>query len=152
MIAITAGILMAACSKTKDGTDENIVMDVATLADQIKEGITFKDDMSLLEDDIFSMVYNIDMGDIVNKKIYLSAGATAEEIAVIEGKDSESVGRIVDGLEQKIEDQKVNFESYMPEEMKKLEDPVLVKEGNYVILCISDDNEKALDIIEKAKQ
>lgn len=152
MIAITAGILMAGCSKTKDGTDENIVMDVATLADQLKEGITFKDDMSLLEDDIFSMVYNIDMGDIVNKKIYLSAGATAEEIAVIEGKDSESVGRIVDGLEQKIEDQKVNFESYMPEEMKKLEDPVLVKEGNYVILCISDDNEKALDIIEKAKQ
>lgn len=152
MIAITAGILMAGCSKTKDGTDENIVMDVATLADQLKEGITFKDDMSLLEDDIFSMVYNIDMGDIVNKKIYLSAGATAEEIAVIEGKDSESVGRIVDGLEQKIEDQKVNFESYVPEEMKKLEDPVLVKEGNYVILCISDDNEKALDIIEKAKQ
>lgn len=152
MIAITAGILMAGCSKTKDGTDEKIVMDVATLADQLKEGITFKDDMSLLEDDIFSMVYNIDMGDIVNKKIYLSAGATAEEIAVIEGKDSESVGRIVDGLEQKIEDQKVNFESYVPEEMKKLEDPVLVKEGNYVILCISDDNEKALDIIEKAKQ
>lgn len=152
MIAITAGILMAGCSKTKDGMDENIVMDVATLADQLKEGITFKDDMSLLEDDIFSMVYNIDMGDIVNKKIYLSAGATAEEIAVIEGKDSESVGRIVDGLEQKIEDQKVNFESYVPEEMKKLEDPVLVKEGNYVILCISDDNEKALDIIEKAKQ
>lgn len=131
-----------------DKKNENI--DVVSLANQLKDGITFQDEMSELDDELFSMVYFIEESDIVNKKIYLSSGATAEEIAVIEGKDSESADRIEEGLNQRIEDEKANFESYIPEEMKKLEEAVLVKRGNCVILCISDDNKKALEIINQA--
>jgi hypothetical protein len=38
---------------------------------------------------------------------------------------------------------------YQPKEMEKLKNPVLVTAGNYVILCVSDDNAKAQKIIEE---
>ena len=50
-------------------------------------------------------------------------------------------------LEPRIEAQKKAFENYQPAEMDKLNDPVLVKQGKYVFMCLSDDNAKAKEII-----
>ena len=37
-----------------------------------------------------------------------------------------------------------------PKEMTKLGDPLLETRGNYVILCLSDDNDAARAIIDEA--
>lgn len=151
-IAVIAISALTACSDKKQAEtakEEAVKIDVTALADELKNGVTFQDEMTELEDSMFEMVYVIDPADVADKKVYISTGATAEEIAVMEGKDAESAKRIKEGLEQRIEDEKANFETYVPEEMKKLESPVLVEKGNYVILCISNENEKALEIINQ---
>lgn len=34
------------------------------------------------------------------------------------------------------------------DKVPKLEDPVLVVEGNYVVLCVSNDNAKAQELLD----
>ena len=81
-------------------------------------------------------------------KVYVSSsGGTAEEIDCFEAKDADSAKAIADTLTARVESQKKVFENYVPEEMTKLNDPVLVTNGNYVYLCLSNDNDKAKEII-----
>ena len=46
-----------------------------------------------------------------------------------------------------LEDLKARFKDYAPGEMDKLEKAVLVRDGKYVFLSISDDDAKAKEII-----
>lgn len=137
-------VLATGCSKKKEYN-----YDVKELAGALKSGIEFKDEMSELQDDMFEYLYEIDVAAIEEKAVYISTGATAEEIAVIKAVDGEKAEEVRKGLEQRVEDQKESFESYIPEEMVKLNDPVLETKGNYIILCISDNNARAKEIIEE---
>lgn len=141
MILMTAGIL-AGCSDKK-----NVTMDVSEAADKLKSDISFKDSLNEADDDMFYDIYDMDSADVAKKKAYISGAATAEEIAAVEAKDEKAAQRVKEAFETRIEDQKESFKSYVPEEMPKLNDPVLVVEGKYVILCISNDNKKAKEII-----
>ena len=55
---------------------------------------------------------------------------------------------VVDAVEQRIQSQRDGFENYVPEELTKLEQPVVVQAGQYVILVISDDNDAAKNAID----
>uniref|UniRef100_UPI0040294495 DUF4358 domain-containing protein n=1 Tax=Ruminococcus bicirculans (ex Wegman et al. 2014) TaxID=1160721 RepID=UPI0040294495 len=76
-----------------------------------------------------------------------AAARTAEEIACLDAHDADRAQAIADTLTARVESQKKVFENYVPEEMTKLNDPVLVTNGNYVYLCLSNDNDKAKEII-----
>ena len=52
-----------------------------------------------------------------------SGGATAEEIACFEAKDSDSAAKIKTALENRIDSQKKAFENYQPQEMTKAQQP-----------------------------
>jgi hypothetical protein len=78
---------------------------------------------------------------------YASTGATAEEVSIIEARDAESAQAVMEFARARIASQKAEFENYAPEEMAKLNDPVLVRAGKYVILCLSNDNAAAERII-----
>jgi len=41
---------------------------------------------------------------------------------------------------------------YNPEEMPKLENPIVVAKGNYVVLCLSGDNDNAKKVIDSCFQ
>ena len=80
--------------------------------------------------------------DVVGQQVYVSTGATAEEIAVFEAVDADAAQRIEAAVLQRIADQKTSFEDYLPAELPRLEDPFLFVKGRYVVLCISDYNEE----------
>ena len=52
-------------------------------------------------------------------------------------------------IETKIDERKIDFENYLPKEVFKLENYNLESNGNYIILCISNDSDKANEIIRK---
>ena len=95
-------------------------------------------------------IYGLDNTTVVQLKVYVSTGATAEEIAVIETAGGDAVETVKAALEKRVEDQKLAFESYQPREMTKLGDPLIETRGKYVILCLSDDNEAARALIDEA--
>ncbi len=126
--------------------DETI--DVSATADKLKDGVEFKDELAELDEGKIEKIIGISPDSYVKGKVYVSSsGGTAEEIGCFEAKDEDSAKAIADTLKDRIESQKKVFKDYVPEEMDKLEDPVLVTKGNYVLLCISNDNDKAKEII-----
>lgn len=142
LMLVIALAAFTGCSKEKD-----VEIDIKSMAENMKNEVGFKDEMSLLEAGMFEYLYEIDESLIKDKVVYVSTGATAEEIAIFEAVDKDAAEEIKNGVSQRIEDQKESFESYIPEEMVKLNNPVLEVKGKYVILCISDNNDKAKEII-----
>lgn len=140
----------AACSQQAEQAGADVSLDPAALADSLASGLTFQDQLTGLDGDAAMNIYGLDNTTVVQLKVYVSTGATAEEIAVIETAGGDAVETVKAALEKCVEDQKLAFESYQPKEMTKLGDPLIETRGKYVILCLSDDNEAARALIDEA--
>ena len=53
-------------------------------------------------------------------------------------------------MQKRVEEQKTAFENYQPAEMKKLQDPLIKKQGVMVVLCVSDDTPAAEKAVKEA--
>ena len=143
MFLIMLGTL-AGCSKEKK---EDREIDVHTMAQSLLNDITYEDQLTKVEGNMFQMIYGISQEDIEEYEAYVSTGATAEEIAVIKAKDEATAESMEEKLTERVEAQKNSFANYIPKEVEKLEEAVVYQEGVYVILSISNDDEKAEEII-----
>ena len=80
--------------------------------------------------------------------MYMGSGATAEEAAVFEAKDEETAKQMAEVANQHIQNQREAFESYIPEEIKKLDKAIVEQKGRYVAVCVTDDVENAQKVID----
>ncbi|MBR6045175.1 MAG: DUF4358 domain-containing protein [Ruminococcus sp.] len=134
----------APASQTETKTEK----DPAAIADQLKNGIAWKDQLNELESNMIQKIIGVKDGTYKSGKVYIgSGGTTAEEIACFEANDEAAADEIKASLEARVEAQKKAFENYVPAEMDKLNSAVIKKQGCYVFMCISDDNTKAEEII-----
>ena len=139
---ITTGLLLCACgSKAKD-------FDVKALANDLCTQITYQDDLNELDMDTAAMFFNFSDTNIVNGVVYEGSGATAEEIVVIECASEEDAKKAETALKERIEEQKDSFTDYVPEELTKLNSPVIKIVGKYAVLSVSNDPGKASSIID----
>lgn len=138
--------MLASFSGCSNG-EKNISIDGEALAVHLKESVAFEDQLELIDSGMAEDLYGLSADQVKSMLVYLGSGATAEEIAIIQvNGDRDAVEQAV---EQRIEKQKSDFESYNPLEMPKLENPVIETTGNYVILCISGDEQGAEQAIEE---
>ena len=122
---------------------------VKTVADAILNGGDFKDNLAEVDTTMaLTRLYSLDPEQIEESMFYTNSQATAEEIAVIKVKSEEYVQAVKEAYETRIADQKTACESYLPDEMPKLEAAVIYENGKYVVLCVSNDSDKALEIIQ----
>lgn len=124
--------------------DKEVTLNISDLATDLNEKIEFVDDLTKIDDSSIETIYAIDYAEA--SEVYVSSGATAEEIAVFELKDEDDADKAYKACEERIETQKEAFETYIPEEMEKLDNAVVKKVGKYVIVCVADNN-TAEDII-----
>lgn len=142
--------LFAACAdEGKNGADKPV--DVHKLAGDLIGQVPFVDEMTEDTSSVFYALYQLDESAVKDQAFYFSTGATAEEVAVIEAADPGDVDTIKQAVLSRIEAQKEGFANYIPEELTKLKDPVVEVLGNCVILCVSDDNAKAREVISSYK-
>jgi len=148
MVLLITLLLCSGC-----GGEEAKVLDVSGLGNALVTSDLFVDELTEGESDVIYEFYGIDASDVKEAKVYFSTGATAEEIAIFVAADKEASAKIAQGAATRVEDLKNSFEQYLPAEMQKLGDPVLMEVGNpngdYVILCICNDTAKAKSIIEQ---
>jgi hypothetical protein len=160
VIAAAALFSMAATScgdtsanDSESGTAAQAQADAQTLsasetADKLKSDIAFVDELNEISSDMVEKFYGISADKYTDGKVYVgSGGATAEEIACFEATDESAAAEIKSACEARIQSQIKQFEDYVPTELDKLNDPVIVVNGNFVYMCISDDNAKAKEII-----
>lgn len=132
---------LAGCGK------KEVTMDVTEVANQLLENITYQDELSSIDLDTASMIFNFADVNIVNGAIFESSGATAEEIVVLECAEAADADAAKAALETRVADQKESYTDYVPEELVKLDKAVIATGGKYAILSVSDDPDKATEII-----
>lgn len=115
------------------------------LSDSLLKNVTFQDELTLANKETVEKLYNIQ--DMVSSYVYISSGASAEEIAAFEFKNEKSAKQAITKVEARLSEQKDSFESYIPSELRKLENAVVKQAGCYLVVCVSD-GEDAEKIIE----
>ena len=129
--------------------EREVIIDINKLAEDIKNQKMFDDTLEIIEKDIAITNYNFNNEIIQDLVSYVSTGATAEEILVIEAKDKNSIKAIEEKITERIKERKEAFASYLPNEVYKLENPVLIIKDKYIILCICNNSQNMSEYIEK---
>ena len=119
----------------------------ADIADRLRNEITYVDSLNELSAAMIEKIYGISADKYTGGKVYVGGVATAEEIACFDAVDEAAAAEIKTACENRIAAQIKSVESYNPNELPKLQDPVLVVKGNSVLMCLSNDNDKAKSII-----
>jgi hypothetical protein len=130
-MVLAALLLFAGCGGPK--TTDIVPADAAA---GILEAVAFKDTLVEAEGDVAREWYELDE-NVSDFAIYISgSGATAEEIAVIKTSDLATAEATV---KKRVDDLIFRFKDYVPGEMTKLNDPVIVSKADIVILILADD-------------
>lgn len=131
-------------------TDNDVKeLEAGFVAAEILDRGDFKDNLATVDESIaLTRLYNLDEAQIAEAAFYTNSNATAEEIAVIRTVSSDYVETVKAAYEVRVAEQKEACRDYLPDEMTKLESAVIYTNGNYVVLCISNDNANAQTIIE----
>lgn len=132
-------IMMIAMLFGCSGKKETIDIDISNLYDELLEKADFEDKLNAVDDRMIEKLYNIN--NYVKASVYISSGATAEEIAIFEFDSSETAEEGLNNALARIEKQKSDFELYIPKEVKKLDEAFVKQYGEYVIVCVSNSNE-----------
>lgn len=117
----------------------NLEIDINSLCNELLDKGDFEDELSSIDGDVIKQLYDID--DYSEAQVYISSGATAEEIAVFKFDNQESAQEGLKKAQNRIEEQKQGFESYIPKEVKKLDDALIERYDSYVIVCVSNSDE-----------
>lgn len=140
-------------SEGASGTDTQMSKTSQEIADAVLAGGTFSENLQPLSQQVaLNRLYAIDEELIENSAFYTNSQATAEEIAVIKVKSADHVSEVKESFAARVEDQKTACTDYLPDEIPKLEKAVIYENGNYIILCISVDSDKAKTVVEELFQ
>ena len=146
LMLFMAIMVLPGCSNQ---SGDDVTLNVNECADGLQETIAFQDTLTAISDQMITTIYRISAEDVAQQQVYVSTGATAEEIAVFEAVDTDAAQRIETAVWQRVADQKAGFEDYLPAELPKLADPFVLVKGKYVILCVSDHNEEVKTELDK---
>lgn len=139
-------LALTACSGNSSSQSQK---SPAEIADEIYKSQTFQDTLNAIDADMLGDYYRIDAADLSDSKIYVSGSfSTAEEIAVFQASSEQAVDNIKKAIDTRLEDLKLAFESYAPNEMTKINNPVLITKGTMVVLVLADDTAAVSDKVD----
>ena len=75
--------------------------------------------------------------------------ATAEELAVFEAKDAAAAASLAEKLQARNSERLADYADYLPAEVPKLENAVIISGGRYVVLCVATDASAVKELAEK---
>ena len=125
-------------------------IDTANLYNSLKSDLTFKDELIDMDMSAITNFYFFSDESVIKEALVCksASGATAEEIAVITVKSASDVESVKAAVEMRVEDLAFNFENYVPAEMEKIENAVIVTSGCTIILAVVDASADAQTIID----
>lgn len=132
--ALVWAVLLLALTISACGGKTQAV-DVDQLAGELLEQVGFEDELTELDESMVAALYGVENAQ--EQKVYLSGGATAEEVAVFRFATEEEAQAALAVLEQRLESRRTDFANYMPDEAARLDNAVLERSGCFVALCVS---------------
>ena len=117
--------------------------------DELLSGAKFTDSLNQLDDPVVPLLYGVDAADYTSAIVYAGTGATAEEIAVFTAKDDAAADRLLTAARTRVDDQIESYKNYGPAAAMTLENDIVEKSGNYVVVVVCSDSEGAAKIADK---
>ena len=143
-LTLLLAFVLCACGG-KSVSDET--PDINQKAEALLNEIDYEDELSEIDEDMISLLYSeLDLNDVTDKKVYVSSGATAEELALFLCKDVDAARRVMSAATQRVLDQRESYEGYNPKEVLRLDSMKIMRRGNLVVLTVSSDPDKANEI------
>ncbi len=133
-------LIFSACST------EPMQIDIEALANDLIQNAHFEDELNRVDTETAENMYDIDHA--TSSCVYISSGATAEEIAAFAFENTQDAAQALEKAKARILQQKKSFDYYIPKEVSKIDHAVINQYENYLIVCISSDQE-AEKIISK---
>ncbi len=139
-------LLAVGCGKK----EETVTVDLTQLADALLTGLTFQEELIELDASMAEQLYGLEADKFTKQIIYASSGATSDEVILLEAGEETDMEEVKALLEQRVSDQKDNFESYRPDQMEAINHAVIKINGRYAALVICGNWEGAEKILEEA--
>lgn len=138
--AILILLLLCSCAA------EPLEIHVTDAASLLRGEVTFVDIMSDMDTNGICRIFALTETEVISAAGYVSTGATAEEIFVIEAAEgkTEAVQQAIDAHMDYMID---GYSDYGPQEVPKLENAVIETHGNYIFLCVCDEPAQAQAVI-----
>ncbi len=142
-------MLLCACAGTQASLKETKKVYGADFAECVADAwknAGYLDDMTPYSEDELLDYYGIDLSACTCGKGFADAvGYTTEAIVVVAPEETANeIGTLLAGH---VEDMKEVFRSYDPDAFKIMENAVLVREGELVVLIVSPDAQAMLDTL-----
>ncbi len=119
-------------------------IDITEATSTILENVVFEEDLEALERPMADKLLGTE--DFENVYMYTGSRAVADLLVIIEADASMASG--AKEIAQKyVEKQKASYKDYKPAELDKIENAVICAKANCVILCITNDYDNALEVI-----
>ncbi len=93
-------------------------------------------------EDLFAYISDMDYSKVDKFFVSYSNEGTADEIAVIAVKNASDAQEAVNSLKEHVQDRINVFSQYAPEQVKKAENAITFKSGNYAVLIICDKQDE----------
>ena len=120
--------------------NKDIQINVEELALKIAETNSFEDELIKVDYEMILKDYNFNKDETKELVSYQGSGATSEEIVILEVTDKSNLNSVKSKIETRLQERKEAFQSYLPKEVGKIDNKILKVQGNYIILCISNDS------------
>ena len=122
--------------------------DLSALAAQLLDCGAFSYPMEEFEAEIGCNYYGLTEDAAEEMHFFFPPGPTADELVLFKAKDEAGVQELVKAVEARIDYQRHAFESYGPEEVKKLDNSYLFFKGVYVLFLAADDPSAADELLK----
>ena len=142
ILAISLIFALSAC-----GQEKAPELNIDEFGEELYSAGAFGETLYALDESVAQGIYGID----ADTRCWVRAGtgATAEELAVFEAKDADAAAALVEKLQARNADRIENYADYIPAEVPKLENAVILSGGRYVVLCVATDASAVRELAEK---
>ena len=136
-------------SQTPGSDAEPVVLDVAAIASKLAQECSFSEELAENSPYLASKFRSLAEGT-ESCAAYVPTGITPEEVFVFEMKTEEDALQAKTVLESYVSRQKSDYADYAPLQVPKLENPVILISGKFVVYVVSEDNSSAETVAKAA--
>ena len=148
-LAVILIIIIVAVILFLQKNKENIQINIEGLAEEITKSNAFEDQLEKIDSEMTMQDYNFSTDEVEQLVSYQGSGATSEEIVILQVKGKNNINSVKEKMNTRLSERKEAFESYLPEEVGKIDDSILRVEGNYIILCVAKDANTVNNVINE---
>ena len=143
-VLLTTTAIIISFASCQNSSQKEI--DCPKTAEAVLNDIKFSNELQKADDSIIPMFF--ELPEDVNAYLYTGNGSSADEFALFDCKTSENLKKTKEAVGIHLAELKESLANYYPEEAARVDDAIIADYGNYLVLCITDDD-SAPDVIDK---